>query len=179
MRSRSSAIAAGYVVACSSIGWTIGTIVVSGAPERRDPQLILAGMVVVSASIVGFIVLMPAGPVWLLAVIAGLEGAGFGVAWTFILRRVTGFAAAGELERAAGAIPTTQRIGYAVGAAYIGIIANAGGLADGPDAAVAATVSTWVFAGCLPLAGFGLIAALCFVRRPATGDKEGPACARS
>ena len=63
--------------------------------------------------------------------------------------------------------------------ALVAAVANAGGLADGPDAAVAATVSTWVFAGCLPLAGLGLIAALCFVRRPATGDKEGPACARS
>ena len=162
----SSAITAGYVIACSSIGWMITAILVSGAPERRDPQLILAGMAMVTVSILGFLIVIPLGPVWLIAVFAGLEGGGFGMAWTFILRRVSAYAPAGELERAAGAIPTTQRIGYAVGAAFIGIAANAGGLAEAPGPAVAATVSTWVFAGCLGLACLGFVAALCFVRRP-------------
>ncbi len=163
------AIVGGYVVACSSIGWTIAALLVSGAPPERDPALILAGMVVVTLSILGFLVVMPTGPIWLLAVIAGVEGAGFGMAWTFILRRVTTLAPPGELERAAGAIPTTQRLGYALGAAVMGILANAAGMTDAPDPAVARTVSFWVFAGCLPLACLGLVAALCFLRRPRTG----------
>ena len=55
-----------------------------------------------------------------------------------------------------------QRIGYALGAALIGIVANAAGLADGNGAAVTADVSTAIFLACLPLAALGLLAAIRF-----------------
>ncbi|KAA0909601.1 MFS transporter [Aquicoccus porphyridii] len=120
-----SALTAGYIVACSSIGWTVMAVLVSGSPERLDRLMIAIGMALVAASIAGFLYAVPNGPVWLIAVFAALEGGGFGMAWTFILRRTTALSAPQEVQRISGAIPTIQRLGYALGAAYSGIIANA------------------------------------------------------
>jgi len=159
-----SALTAGYIIACSSIGWTVAAILVSGAPARRDPQLIALGMAIVTASILGFMWSVPNGPVWLIAICAAMEGGGFGMAWTFILRRITALTAPGETERVSGAIPTVQRLGYALGAAYIGIVANAAGFPSartGPDFESAAR---WIFIGCLPLAGLGIVATISFIR---------------
>jgi hypothetical protein len=73
-------------------------------------------------------------------------------------------AVAEEKDRLASAIPTVQRLGYAVGAAYIGIVANAAGFADHIGAETARAVGFWIFAGSLPLAGLGLAAAWAFTR---------------
>lgn len=160
----SSALMAGYIIACSSFGWTVFAIAVSGMPERNDPVLILIGMILVTLSIVGFVFAVPNGPLWLIALFATLEGGGFGIAWTFILRRARQLAGPGEIERISGALPTVQRSGYAVGAAFAGIIANFAGLGDGRDAATASAASTAIFVACLPLALLALVAALVFVR---------------
>ncbi|MFC4667969.1 MFS transporter [Seohaeicola nanhaiensis] len=160
-----SALTAGYIVACSSIGWTVAAVLVSGSPERFDRHLIAAGMSLVTLSILGFLYAVPAGPIWLIAVCAGVEGAGFGLSWTFILRRTTALADAGEVQRISGAIPTVQRLGYALGAAYVGIVANASGLLTMTGPAEAGAVARWIFAACLPFAALGLVAMIGLVRR--------------
>ncbi len=157
-----SALVAGYIVACSSIGWSVAAVLVSGAAERHDPKLIASGMIMVTASIIGFAYSVAAGPVWLIAVCAVAEGAGFGLAWTFILRRITGLAPVQERERVSGAIPTVQRLGYALGAAYIGIVANAAGFADAERGATS-SVAIAVFLASLPFAALGLVATARFV----------------
>lgn len=151
-----SALVAGYIVACSSIGWTIAAVAVSGSAERHDLKFIAAGMVVVTASILGFLYSVPNGPVWLIALFAAMEGAGFGMAWTFILRQTTVLAPARETQRIAGSIPTVQRLGYAIGAAYVGIVANAAGFADAVDMEDTANAAKAIFASCLPFAALGL-----------------------
>jgi MFS family permease len=159
-----SPLVAGYLVACSAVGWTLVAVVVSGAPERQDPIYITAGMALVTASIVGLAYSIPSGPVWLIAIFAAMEGGGFGMAWTFILRRATSLAPEGERERISGAIPTVQRLGYATGAAFVGLVANAAGFGDAtPDLAV---VASWVFLAGLPFAAVGLVALARFVMGP-------------
>lgn len=160
-----SALTAGYIVACASIGWTVMAVLVSGSPERLDRLMIAIGMALVVTSIVGFLYAVPKGPVWLIAVLAAMEGAGFGMAWTFILRRTSALAAPEELQRISGAIPTVQRLGYALGAAYIGIVANAAGFATMETAAQATGIARWIFAACLPFALFGLLSMVTLVRR--------------
>lgn len=159
-----SALTAGYIVACSSIGWTVAAVLVSGLPERFDRLLIALGMAVVALSIPGFLYAVPSGPVWLIAIFSAMEGGGFGLAWTFILRRTMGLASAEEAPRLSAAIPTIQRLGYALGAAYIGIVANASGLLSIETAADAARVARWVFASCMPFAAIALIAMTLLVR---------------
>lgn len=169
-----SALTAGYIVACSSLGWSAAAILVSGSPERLDRLMIAIGMTVAALSVAGFLHAVPNGPVWLIAVFAGLEGAGFGIAWTFVLRRTTALARPDEAHRIAGAIPTVQRLGYALGAAWIGIVANASGFLTMQTPAAAADVAWWVFAASLPFAALGLVGMAALVRdRPA----QQPPCA--
>jgi len=164
-----SALVAGYLVACSSISWTVCAVLVSGAAERHDPKLIAAGMLAVVISILGFAYSVPNGPVWLIAVCSALEGGGFGLAWTFILRRATALAPRAERERIAGAIPTVQRLGYALGAAVIGIVANAAGFAEAADRGATAAAATAIFLASLPFAVLGLVAMGRFVAPATTG----------
>ncbi|MEH6752229.1 MAG: MFS transporter [Paracoccaceae bacterium] len=160
-----SALTAGYIVACSSIGWTVMAVLFSGSPERLDRLMIAIGMTLVAASIAGFLYAVPNGPVWLIAVFAAVEGGGFGMAWTFILRRTTALADPEEVQRISGAIPTVQRLGYALGAAYIGIVANAAGFTTMDSAARAAETARWIFAACLPFALLGLLSMVTLVRK--------------
>ncbi len=155
----SSALVAGYVIACSSIGWTLAAVLISGVSARHDGRMIATGMLVLTSSIFGFAYSVPNGPVWLVAVFAGLEGIGFGMCWTFILRRATALADPGEAQRVAAAIPTIQRSGYAIGAAYVGVIANGAGFAPEASNAVNASAATSIFLWCIPFALLGLVAA--------------------
>jgi cyanate permease len=159
-----SALTAGYIVACSSIGWAVMAVLVSGLPERLDRLMIALGMAIVALSILGFLYAVPGGPVWLIVVFAAMEGGGFGMAWTFILRRTIARANADEVQRVSAAIPTIQRLGYALGAAYVGIVANASGLLSMETTADAAKVARWVFVSCMPFAAIGLIAMSALVR---------------
>ena len=158
-----SALTAGYVLALSSIGWSLAAVATSGAREQYDNVLVLGGMCVLTISIVGFIIAVPNGPLALVALFAFLEGAGFGMAWTFILRMTTAMAADDERDRIASAMPTVQRLGYAVGASYMGIVANTLGFSNNLEPAIAHSIGTWLFVMCLPLAGVGLAACLAFV----------------
>ena len=159
-----SALTAGYIVACSSIGWTLAAVAVSGSPERLDRQMIVIGILLVFASVLGFLYAVPNGPVWLIAVFAAMDGAGFGMAWTFILRRTTALAAPEEQQRVAGAMPTVQRLGFALGAAYIGIVANAFGFETAETVGEAKRVATWIYLACLPFGLLALVAMLSLVR---------------
>lgn len=167
-----SALVAGYVVAASSIGWTFAAIAVSGSPERLDRLWIATGMTMAALSVMAFAYVVPAGPVWLIAVIAFIEGAGFGLAYTFILRRITALVSADEEQRVTGALPTIQRLGYALGAAYIGVVANAAGFLDMEDAEDAMSVARIIFLACLPLAALGLYAMFGLVRRQSYDEKR-------
>ncbi len=158
-----SALAAGYVVACSSIGWSVAAVAIAGLGERHDRRMILFGMSLAFVSVVGFVYSVAHGPIWLIAVFAFIEGAGFGACWSFVLRRITRLAGAAEQSRATAAMPTIQRFGYAVGAAWIGIVGNAVGLERMPTAAVAANAAPLIFAACLPFALLALVAAWRFV----------------
>ncbi len=158
-----SIITAGYVVACSSVGWSLGAIVISGIPAWRDTRAIMIGMTLLLLSIVGFVFAIKEGPIWLLALLAVLEGSGFGIAWASILRRMLALVQEQDRERISAAIPTIQRLGYAIGAAWIGIVANAGGLAVDVATQTAGSVAQGVFLAALPLAGLGLVAAGRFI----------------
>ncbi len=157
-------IVGGYVMACMSIGWAFVAFLVSGVPEKHDGRMIIFGMSLVTLSLPGYAYSLPNGPVWLIALFAALQGAGFGSAWTFILRRAIRLAPEDEHERVASAIPTLQRLGYALGAAYAGILANAAGLSGdaGPD--IITTVAWVVPLACLPAAAIGLVGTFFFTR---------------
>jgi hypothetical protein len=81
------------------------------------------------------------------------------MAWAFVMRRVVESVPAGERERAASSLPTMQILGYALGAAASGIVANLAGLTAAAARPVTESAAFWVFAAFLPLAAFGCVAA--------------------
>ncbi len=159
-------LTAGYVVACTAVGWSLGAVAVSGISISKDSRAIMFGMSVLTLSISGFVYAIVDGPVYLLALLALSEGAGFGVAWTSILRRMLTLAGHEDRARASAAIPTIHRLGYAIGAAYIGIVANVVGLEVNVANETVESVAQWIFLASLPFALFGLLATWKFVRKP-------------
>ncbi len=152
------ALVAGYALACISIGWTVSAIAVSGARPAHDMIYIAAGVTLVAISVPGMLYSVLYGPVWLVFVFAAMEGLGQGGSRSFLVRRAVQLAGDNDRERISGAIPTIARLGYALGAATSGILANAAGFAGNIDADQARRVASFVFLGTLPFAACALIA---------------------
>lgn len=150
----------GYIIAAESISWSILSILVANAPLHRERSIIVVGALMIACGIAGFAYTIPAGSISLILLCALLQGGGFGVALPFLTRVIVASAGEGEQTIASAAVPTMQRIGYAVGAAVAGIIANASGFSDGLSREAAATVAGWLFLAFVPLGIVGCLAAL-------------------
>lgn len=152
-------LAAGYIVALESVGWGIAAMLLAGTRAQYEGVLIRLGSVFVTAGVVGFALWMPSGPLAWVLVAAVLQGAGFGMMWGFVVRRVVAGAPGAERERAATALPAIQQVGFAIGAAAAGVVANGVGFADGVSLASAERVAFWVFMAFVPIALVGNYAA--------------------
>lgn len=145
-------LVAGYIVAFESIAWGVAAFAVSGSTERSNTKLIRIGSVLISAGILGFALTMSDGPIWFLLLCAAGQGAGFGISWAFVVKRITANAAGNERELASAAIPTMQQIGFAFGAAAAGIVANTAGFGGDVTSSAAKLAAPWIFAAFLPFA---------------------------
>ncbi|CAN7609415.1 MFS transporter [Mesorhizobium sp. LjNodule214] len=150
----------GYIIAAESISWSILSILVANAPQERERPIIVIGALMIACGIAGFAYTIPAGSIPLILLCALLQGGGFGVAWPFLTRVIVASAGDSEQTIASAAVPTMQRIGYAVGAAMAGIIANASGFSEGLNREAAASVASWLFLAFVPLGIVGCLAAL-------------------
>ena len=150
---------AGYIIALESLGWTVVAISTSGVSERIESLLIRLGAVFVSSSMLGLIYAMPAGPLWLIALLATGMGMGFGMSWSFVSKRVIDNVPEAERTQASASIPTFLRVSMALGSALSGIIANFSGFSEDSSVAVAQNVAFWCFAAFIPLMLVGLVTA--------------------
>jgi len=155
----------GWIIASESIAWSILSILVANAKQRHEPLIITAGAAMITAGIAGFAWAIPTGDVPAILFCALLQGGGFGIAWPFVTRMIVASAAPAESTVASSSVSAMQRIGYAVGAALAGIVANGFGFSQGLSAETSARVAPWLFLFFLPLALVGLVAALTLVRR--------------
>lgn len=155
-----SLLTSGYIIAAESIAWSILSIAVANAPAHRERLIIVTGAAMIAAGVAGFAYAVPSGSIPLILFCALLQGGGFGIAWPFVTRVIVAAAHPAESTVASSAVPTMQRIGYAVGAASSGIIANAAGFADGLSGDTAQHVASWLFLAFLPLALIGVVAAI-------------------
>jgi MFS family permease len=146
----------GYILAGEAVAWSLATLAVSKAPVTADRRLIRVGAALVALGAGGFAVAMPAGAFPGIVICALLQGFGFGLCWPSIVHRMARCSDEAARPLAVAAPETMQRIGYAVGAAAVGIAANLSGLAAGISSAAAKTAAFWVFAAFVPM----LIAAL-------------------
>lgn len=150
----------GYIIAAESIAWSILSIAVAGMRLERDGPVIVVGALMIAAGLAGFAYTIPAGSIPLILLCALLQGGGFGVAWPFVTRLIVAAAPRDEQTIASAAVPTMQRIGYAVGAAVAGIVANASGFSEGLNREAAGHVAGLLFLAFIPLGIVGCLAAM-------------------
>lgn len=156
-------LVSGYLVALVSIAWTVSAVLAAGVAPRHDGRCIVFGITLVAASVALSVHAVPEGPVALVALAMLMEGLGYGLAWTFILRRGGGLVAPEDADRFAAALPTVARLGYALGASFVGILANRSGFAAAGSPDEMAHVARVIFAGSLPVAIAGVAVMLRFV----------------
>jgi MFS family permease len=154
-----SLLATGYLIAAESIAWSILSIIVANAKPKHERTIILLGVSMIAAGVAGFAYAVPNGSVPLLVACAVMQGGGFGIAWPFVTRMIVAAAPPSESTVASSGVPAMQRIGYSVGAASCGLVANAAGFSEGLTQDAARNVAVWVFLGFVPLALVGVAAA--------------------
>jgi len=139
---------------------------VARLPVSGDRILIRLGTVMVALGAGGFTLAVPAGGLPAIVFCALLQGSGFGLCWPSIVRRMADLSHEAERPLAVTSPETMQRIGYAVGAAAVGIAANLSGLAAGVSIAAARTAAFWVFAAFVPSLLLALVCAFRFTEHP-------------
>jgi len=104
---------------------------------------LIAGPVMMALGLLGVALLMRLPPPTVFPAIA-LVGAGIGACWAFIAQRVMSGARAGEGDVAASSLATVQQMGFALGAALAGMVANVAGLSAGLSRSDVANAAIWV-----------------------------------
>jgi MFS family permease len=147
-------LAAGYMVAGSSLAWTIAALAVASLSGGGAARLVVVGPLAMGVGLLGVGVLMPSGPVAAVLPPIAMIGVGIGSCWAFIAQRIMSGARRGEEDIAASSVATVQQAGLAFGAAAAGLVANASGLSDALEPASILEAAFWVPASFLitPLA---------------------------
>ncbi len=166
-------LVSGYILAGEAVAWSLGTLAVSKAPLSADRWLIRGGATLIALGAGGFAVAVPAGVLAGMVLCALLQGLGFGLCWPSIVHRMARLSDEDEQPLAVASPETMQRIGYAVGAAAVGIAANLSGLAAGISIAAAKTAAFWVFAAFVPVLILALICAWAFTSHDALRNRDG------
>jgi MFS family permease len=157
-------LTAGYGVSCASLGWTAAALLAAGSNEQWRARLIVLGPLIMGVSLVAAGLLAGFHALLLCAAILGI-GTGIGVCWAFVAQRIMSGARKGEEAVAAAAVPTTQQMGFALGAALSGLAANAAGFAVDLPREVMAEVAFIVPVSLAASAALGALVALRLNRR--------------
>jgi MFS family permease len=159
-------LAAGYMVAGGSLGWTVASLSVAGAGPRWIDRLLVIGPSAMALALFGLASLMTLKPFLLAILPIVLLGMGIGSSWAFAAQRVMSGARKGDEMAAASSVATVQQAGTALGAAVAGLIANLAGLSGGLNVADVTAATYWV-PGCF--VAVALLATLAGIRLVRTG----------
>ena len=150
---------AGYAVGGVAVGWTCSALAVANLHARWHSLFIRLGASGVLLGLIGVTLTLGRAPLLGVAVCAATIGAGFGLCWSFMGTRILDGLPEEERGIGAGAIPTVQMIGAAVGAAGASALGDILGLADGMTRASAIAAAPILFAAFLPLSAAAWISA--------------------
>ena len=167
-------LAAGYMAAGASMGWTIASLVVAGLSKKTADRLLVLGPITMMLGLAGVASFMSMRPVLVLPPVIALVGIGIGLCWGFGVQRIMGGARPGESALAASSAATVQQSGFALGAAVAGIVASLAGLSGELTTNAIARAAFWVP---LSFVAAGALAALVGMRlamlsRPVGDDKK-------
>jgi Major Facilitator Superfamily len=140
-----SPLGAGYFSVLRSMSWTAAALCAAGLQGRRVRLATLLGPLVVTGGVMGQAALIVDGPLFLLGGFAALTGVGYGLCYAHLNSWTMAAARQGEEDRTASWIPMGQHLGTAFGAAIVGVVANAAGLAAGVSVTTVTAAATWVY----------------------------------
>ncbi|CAN5387040.1 MFS transporter [soil metagenome] len=137
-------LVAGFVVASASMGWTLASLATAGASPPWPQRLTTTGPAAMVGSLTARVLLVPSSSTAILLPAIVLLGVGMGQCWPFVAHSVMNSAKPGEEAVAAASVPTIQQLGFALGAAVAGCVANLSGLSDGMSDAGMANAAFWI-----------------------------------
>ncbi|TWD55216.1 MFS transporter [Agrobacterium vitis] len=122
---------AGTMGALIALSWSATAIGVANIGSGRvQKALIVASVAVEACGLAGvaFAILHPSLPLLTLSLIA--IGAAFGMGWSFLNQTLMMASPEGERDKTSALLPTLQSAGYALGAAFAGLVANSFGFSE-------------------------------------------------
>jgi hypothetical protein len=145
-----SPLYAGYLTALMSAGWTVGSVIGSGARPGLSRALLAWGPIAMLIGLAGMALLTPAPtaavlPLAVIGVLLLLTGLGIGMCWPHLGARVFAFAPEGEKELAASSITIIVMVSQSFGSALGGLVTNLAGMTSPGGVAGAASASAWLF----------------------------------
>lgn len=129
--------AAGAMGAFTALSWSATAIGVANINHSGvQKALIVAGVAVEALGLAGvaFAIAHPSLPLLTLSLIA--VGAAFGLSWSFLNQTLMMASPLSERDKTSALLPTLQSAGYALGAAFAGLIANTAGFSQTASEAV-------------------------------------------
>jgi hypothetical protein len=140
-----SPLMAGYFYVLRSLAWTAAALCTAGLQGRHVRLVTMLGPLAVMGGVAGQVPVVVDGPLSLLGSFAVLTGIGYGLCYAHLNSWTIAAARLGEEDRAASCIPTAYQLGIAFGAAAVGVVANAAGLAAGVSPSSVTAAATWVY----------------------------------
>ncbi len=134
----------GYLSLVFSIGWTIGSLSVSGLSGKAERVTSVAGMIAATVFILIFAWAVLEGSLIWLTITITLVGVSVGTTNVLMITYGMSVARDGEESITASSMQTIRSLGVAYGAAGAGLIANLAGLAQGIDIPTLERVAIWV-----------------------------------
>jgi MFS family permease len=144
-------LVAGYIVAIESVAWGVGAVTFAGVQQSREKLLIHTGSFFILITLVGYAFALASDLLWWVAICALFQGLGFGMMWGFVAKRVIADTDNTERDVASSSIPTTEQIGFALGAAATGLVANSLGFDESMTNVQLKQIAFWLFAAFTPL----------------------------
>ncbi|HEX2885895.1 MFS transporter [Vineibacter terrae] len=166
-----SPLLAGYLAALMAAGWTVGSIMSSGADARRVGRAILAApaLALLGMATLALLIPTPSGGEWAalgpICVALFCVGFGVGLGWPHLLTRVLRTAPRDEQDLASASITLVQLFASALGASVAGMVANIAGLTEPGGIAGTAGAARWLFAGFALTPLLGLLTAARIARQ--------------
>jgi predicted MFS family arabinose efflux permease len=137
-------LAAGFAVATASLGWTAASLATAGASPPWPDRFTMIGPAIMGVSLAMMAYFAPHDPTSLLIAAIALLGVGIGQCWPFVAHRIMDGANAGDEIVAASSVPTIQQMGFALGGAAAGLVANASGLTTATASEGMVRAASWV-----------------------------------
>jgi len=166
-------LATGFVLITEALAWSTSAIIFAGKGPASERTLLLSGGAFVTIGVFLQGVVVPATTVWLIVLVLIIGCGGFGAIWGYVIRRVIDSASIDDKDRASSMLPVIQQIGFALGAAYAGVIANGLGYSAQSTVAEIQTIAKWLLYAFVPFAVIGNIGTWFFVQRFSRSKHDG------